>query len=550
MQEKLALNAVISYLYTKTRGVITLNVKYIDEIPDTLSKNGRMDISDVTNADDGAKLIFIISVERKFDENPHAFPDIYFTLSEEFDLNIQPGFVLSRLEENVSEIVEDYTKAAFISYFKSNTDRKFARRFIEEASSTSELKKMKQAFACAESDDIKGLFRILSKSDCPDTVALYLWSRCENNREAMNGVIANFGQQAFDQTCTAAADDLCGGMPDEIQRKIKRRIERKLHKPLEDAIYESYRMPKNVNNAQFILPVMTDEMLGRCSLLAARSVCEWMTAAAVVQRKEASKVIVGQKPDVMSFVSCDAEKAVYEGVYLTAVFGGMVQSIGMSKAVLDEMKKVHDASDSAIKEKCQKEVQAAEKSRDEAIKNMQRAESQNETLKKRALQAEARMRQAKKKPDSEAQKQADEEIRKLRKSLQKLQDEKENLIKKNKEIQEELEIIKEAYAEQPTKEMAKNVDTQAKYLFVTDKDIMCRKLHAWFPNCVISSETDVKSLTGIQFIVFLCAEVSHPEYYRMKRMAQSFGVPSAHCSRISFSAICDCIRNSGRNYGH
>lgn len=513
----------------------------------TIFRNERTDVSDMEAAIEGAKIIFCSYVNEKFSEDSNAFPEVYFILSDEFDLSEAPGITISRIEGDMREIVDDFARAVFISYFSRTADPKFAKRFIEEISSDSEMKKLKKAVSNIESGTMSEASKTLKKFREFDVLALYMWSCSSKLHDAMSRFVAYVGRDITNHA-NALASESCERESDKTKRMIRKQIERKLHKPLNEAIYESYISSKSSDSAQSILPTMPDSMADRFSKLAADGICEYIVAAAAARCRASQNLFTENGPSIMSFVSYDAEKAVYEGTYLTAVLATAAQSISMSRAVLDQMKVSYSLSDSAIKTSCEKAVQKAEKEKEQAVAEAKRARSQNEVLKKRAAQAEARMRHIQKKP-SDVQKQAGEEIRKLKKAVQKLQDEKEELLRKNEKLKKELDLVQEAYAEQPTEEMAKDVDAQAKYLFVTNKDIMIRKLHAWFPNCVISSETNVRSLTGVKLVIFLCAEVSHQEYYKVKAMTKSLGIPSAHCSRISYEAICDCIRNKGSAYG-
>ena len=512
-------------------------------------------VSDQKFVDKAVKQFFRMFVIRTFERSWSDFQRIYIVLADEFPISEIPysGTTYSYIRDSSDEAAADFAENAIIEYFNNTSDKKFARRFIEEACSQSDIKKAGDAVALLVSDPSYSEWKkAVKRVKRQDMLLLYLWSDEKCDGIAMRRTIFAVGQRLLTAKDEESALDIAADAKvAALKHTVLRKIERKLGKSFEDAIYDSYCEDSPADSVQKILPEMDPEKLHTACESAASAICELVSRETVIRHRNACSISLCQAstPKIEAFIQFDPQQAVHDGVFLAAICALMGQTVGMSHDYLEEKRKNYRMTEPAIMKKSQQAISKAEAEKNRLEKELKRAKAENEVLRKRAEQAEIRMKQQKNKPD-EAQKKAGDEIRRLRKALDRLQEDNGNLNSQNEKLKKEISLLQEAYVDQPAPETDANIDTKARYLFVTDKDIMIRKLRAWFPNSVISGEKHVKTFSGVAMVVFVCAEVSHPEYYRVKKMARAAGVETVHCSHISYSAICDCIKSHGKQYGN
>lgn len=499
------------------------------------------------------------SIERVFcdflrTEKRKSKKDVYLALRNEFDLQKYSPGVYYTYVNGTDSLIEDYAEGVLVSYFKSNKSELFIQRVLEETCTQTELNRLNR-----EADKMEGKapgkYGKISDGMMLCALLLHLWSRGKGSQKTLQSAFLINDQTIKPKSVSAhnIMDQTIISKAPDVSARLKRRMERKIGKPLGEAILEAYRV-KNDDAVQSVLPDMGEKAMKDTSARAADAICDSMAALTVrefIERTSAVRCSAENSVKIANSVTFDTQTVVTEGVYIMSVFGMMKQCISTAGAEIDCEYRIHQMTEPAVKKEYEKASAEMKAEKEDALKKLEKEQKKSERLEKRAKQAEARMRQAEKSAGQSAdEKKLHDEIRMLHKSAEKMQDENRGLAEKNRQLEEKIALLEEAYSEQATEETTADVDMNAKYLFVTDKDIMIRKLHAWFPESVISSETDIKSLTDVKLIVYICPEVSHSEYYRAKKMCKSLGVPAVHCSRISLSAVCDCIRSEGREYGH
>lgn len=497
------------------------------------------------------------SVERVFcdflrAENRKSKKEIYLALRNEFNLqSCDPGEYYTFVD-GTDGLIEDYAEGTLIRYFQLNKNESFIQRVLEVTCTKAELSRIDR-----EADMLEGKAPGKPKKFADKmmlcALLLHLWSRGKDSQRTLQNVFLMSDQSVDPAPSMSVMNHTIVSKVPDVSARLKRRMERKLGQPLSEAILEGY-IKKDDDAVQSVLPGMGKEAMEDTSVRAANAICESIAALSVREFIDRTSSISCASEDpvrIANGIAFDAQTIVNEGVYVMASFGMMKQCISTAKAEIDCEYKIQQMAEPAVKKEYEKAVSELKTEKEEALKKLKTELEKNERLEKRAKQAEARMRQAEKSAGkSDDEKKLHDEIRAFRKASEKTKNENSELAEKNRQLEEKLAMLEEAYAEQPTEKTTEDVDMNAKYLFVTDKDIMIRKLHAWFPESVISSETDIRSLTGVKLIIFICPEVSHSEYYRAKKICRSLNVPAVHCSRISLSAVCDCIRSEGRKYGH
>lgn len=232
------------------------------------------------------------------------------------------------------------------------------------------------------------------------------------------------------------------------------------------------------------------------------------------------------------------------------VFFGAVERNAKTRTLADIRISIEDSKDSfdELKKKIrglEKELKTVKRQNTKKIKELQSNAAKAE---KRADEALKKLSEKKEDPRIA---EMDAELRSEKKKRIKAEDEASLLRSQIEALREENAAIRKARAS-GEKAPEETIDANARYLFIVDEDAMKPKLMEWFPNSILSESSSVtaKSSRNIDLAVFLCAQVTHKEYYRIKYQCEKFGVPFVHCSYSSYPRICQAIAEAKAKFGN